>query len=68
MLMSSMLPFSLFWIDLASFERLMWFAYGHLEREHRLNQRALLAWCQRPNSYARWMHAMQTPSARSHFC
>jgi hypothetical protein len=62
MLISSMLPWSLFGVDLAPYQRLMWFAYGHLEREQRLNQRAFVAWCQRPHSYASWVQAMQTTS------
>lgn len=62
MLISWMLPWSLFGVGLAPYERLMWFAYGHLEREQRLNQRALVAWCQDPHSFSRWVQAMQTPS------
>jgi hypothetical protein len=61
MLISSMLPWSVFGVDLAPYGRLMWFAYGQLEREQRLNQRALVAWCQHPHSYTSWVHAMQTP-------
>ena len=60
MLISSMLPWSLFGVGLAPYERLMWFAYGHVEREQRLNQRALVAWCQHPHSYTGWVQAMQT--------
>ena len=57
MLISSMLPWSLFGVDLAPYERLMWFAYGHVEREQHLNQRALMAWCQQPHSYTSWQTA-----------
>jgi len=60
MLISSILPWSLVGVDLAAYERLMWFAYGHMEREQRLNQRALFDWCQQPQSYASWLQAMQT--------
>ena len=61
MLISSMLPWSLFGVGLAPYERLMWFAYGHVEREQRLNQRALVAWCQHPHSYTGWVQACRRP-------
>ena len=62
MLISSMLPMSVLGGHVAPFERLVWFVYGQLEREHLLNQRAFVAWCRRPDSYSRWAQAMQTSS------
>jgi hypothetical protein len=60
MLLSSMLPSSLFGVDVSPYERVFWFGLGHLEREQRLNQRALLDWCCGPDPYTwvpRALHA-----------
>ena len=60
MLLSPMFRILFPGVDVSPFERLVWFGLGHLEREQRLNQRALVDWCCGPDPYTwlpRTMHA-----------
>ena len=59
MLLSPMFRISFPGVDVSPFERLVWFGLGHLEREQRLNQHALLDWCRGPDPFTWWPRAMQ---------
>jgi hypothetical protein len=62
MLSSLKIPTSFLGVDASPYERLFWFGLGHLEREQRLNQRALLDWCLGPAPYLWLPRAMQATS------
>jgi hypothetical protein len=57
-----MLPSSFFGLGVLPCERLLWFGLGHLEREQRLYQRALLDWCRGPDPYTWWPRTLHATS------
>jgi hypothetical protein len=59
MLLSPMFPTPALGVDVASCARLAWFGFGCLEREQRLNQRALVDWYRGPEPYTWLPRAMQ---------
>jgi hypothetical protein len=62
MLSSPKFPTSLLGVDASPYARLVWFGLGHLEREQRLNQRALLDWCLGPAPFLWLPSALQAAS------
>jgi hypothetical protein len=59
MLLSPIFWTSSFGTDVSPYERLVCFGLGHLEREHQLNQHALLEWCRGPDPYMWLPRVMQ---------